>query len=314
MGRLLKVKENGYQSWEDCLRDFLLFKSAQGFSDRTLVDYEWHVTKFFKNYPKIWGDINKIKKAVMMYFAKGRDLAPATHNMRRKYLKAFFAWTVQEGILILNPIEGISIRREEPRVRDMDNDKLQRLLSAPDQTTYSGLRDYALLCLSLDTGIRPKEALSLLPDNVNLRSMEVTIPSPVAKTRVSRILPVTPVTINAVRKLITAHPASWRNAPIFATAEGKIMSSNAWTKRLGYYSRKLAFKVSPYDLRHAFALMFLRNGGNALALQKTLGHVDLAMTKRYVALTQQDLREQHLLASPLNLLIPTKERLRKIKK
>ena len=80
------------------------------------------------------------------------------------------------------------------------------------------------------------------------------------------------------------------------------MDTHAWSQRLSRYGNKLGFKITAYDLRHAFALMFLRNGGQSCdrllsqavtALQRTLGHVDLTMTKRYVALTQDDLREQH---------------------
>ncbi|MEX3618553.1 tyrosine-type recombinase/integrase [Paenibacillus glucanolyticus] len=56
-------------------------------------------------------------------------------------------------------------------------------------------------------------------------------------------------------------------------------------------------------VRHAFALEFLRNGASAFSLQKTLGHVDISMTKRYVALADEDLKRDHIKASPLNKLI-----------
>lgn len=56
--------------------------------------------------------------------------------------------------------------------------------------------------------------------------------------------------------------------------------------RLKMYSKTLKTSIRPYNLRHAFALQFLRNGGHTLALQRTLGHTDLTMTKRYVALTE----------------------------
>lgn len=58
--------------------------------------------------------------------------------------------------------------------------------------------------------------------------------------------------------------------------------------------------------------MFLRLGGNAFALQRALGHADLAMTKRYVALTDGDLLQQHAMATPLRVLAPSKTRLRKL--
>ncbi|MEK3942492.1 MULTISPECIES: tyrosine-type recombinase/integrase [Paenibacillus] len=53
--------------------------------------------------------------------------------------------------------------------------------------------------------------------------------------------------------------------------------------------RVLVFISRPYDLRHAFSLEFIRNGALAFSLQRTLGHVDITMTKRYVALVDDDL-------------------------
>jgi site-specific recombinase XerD len=67
-------------------------------------------------------------------------------------------------------------------------------------------------------------------------------------------------------------------------------------------------------LRHAFALGFLRNEGNIFALQRIMGHSSLEMTRRYLALTDQDLKEAHAKASPLNNLMgmTSRGRLRKV--
>jgi integrase len=61
-----------------------------------------------------------------------------------------------------------------------------------------------------------------------------------------------------------------------------------------------------YDLRHAFALSYLRNGGDTLSLQRIMGHTDLTMTKRYVAYTLGDIKEQHAHVSPVNKLVPAR--------
>jgi site-specific recombinase XerD len=313
VARLLKIDRRKVSTWEECLKDFETFKLAQGLSEKTIKDYQYHINRFFKEFPLAWNDYETLSKSIIKFFANGNHYAPATHNIRRKYLKSFFSWTVQEGIFPSNPIDCIKQRREEPRVRDLDEEKLRELLSTPDKTTFSGFRDYVLMCLSIDTGIRPKEALSLLPKHFNLLSREVHVPAIIAKTRVSRTLPITPLTVDGIRKLISVRLASWKDAPLFCSAEGEPMITSTWTHRLDIYSRKLGFKVSAYDLRHVFALLFLRNGGHALALQRTLGHVDLTMTQRYVALTQQDLHAQHELASPLQSLVKKKERVRKLK-
>ena len=40
-------------------------------------------------------------------------------------------------------------------------------------------------------------------------------------------------------------------------------------------------KIAPYQLRHSFATLYLKNGGDLFTLQKEMGHSDLRMTKRY---------------------------------
>lgn len=176
-----------------------------------------------------------------------------------------------------------------------------------------GLRDYALILLTLDTGIRPKEALTLVIPDFNAHSQEIYITSEKAKTRISRTLPISIPTIKVIQQLIHVRPDSWSvNAPIFCTLEGKALNRHTWGDRLERYSKELGVHIRPYDLRHTFALEYIRNGANALILQKTLGHSDLTMTKRYVALTNNDLRKEHGVASPINKLMPEKKRLKKL--
>ncbi len=55
---------------------------------------------------------------------------------------------------------------------------------------------------------------------------------------------------------------------------------------------------SPHRFRHTAARMFLRNKGDAFALQALLGHEDLKTTRRYVELEREDLKQAHRCASP----------------
>jgi len=57
-------------------------------------------------------------------------------------------------------------------------------------------------------------------------------------------------------------------------------------------------RLSPHTLRHAAATDFLRNGGDAFALQKLLGHSSLTVTRMYVDLVATDLQDAHKRASP----------------
>lgn len=299
-------------NWTKALEGFIFWKKAQRVSERTLADCRWHVSRFFKQFPTARTP-EGVKPAVLEYMSA--DVKPATYNLRLVNLKAFFDWCIEEGLFVLpNPLKGFKRRKDEGRVVNIDIKALTKLLEIPDKTTFTGLRDYAMVLLTLDTGIRPKEALSLLVDDINLRSLEVRVRADIAKTRVTRTLPISPLTATTIRKLIQARHPEWKDTvPVFCSCEGNQMETTAWGDRLEIYCKELGVKIRPYDLRHAFALNFLRNGGHAMALQRTLGHTDLTMTKRYISLTQDDLREQHSMASPLNSIAPQKHKVRKLK-
>jgi site-specific recombinase XerD len=56
---------------------------------------------------------------------------------------------------------------------------------------------------------------------------------------------------------------------------------------------------SPHDFRHTFAVNYLRNYPNIYALQQMLGHSSLDMVKRYLVISEGDLKNAHLQASPV---------------
>ncbi|WP_245578160.1 site-specific integrase [Alicyclobacillus herbarius] len=197
--------------------------------------------------------------------------------------------------------------------RNLDADTLKRLLKLPDCTTYAGLRDLALMLLQLDTGIRPGEALALLPAHVNLTALEVTIPNTTAKTRTARTVVMSPQTAKAIRKLLTCRPEDWTDdVPLFSSASGRTFTVHGWAQRLAAYAKRLGTRITPYMLRHTSAILFLRGGGHVFALQRQMGHASLTMTKRYVHLAESDLHEQHAVASPVGQILPQHTRARKV--
>jgi integrase/recombinase XerD len=71
------------------------------------------------------------------------------------------------------------------------------------------------------------------------------------------------------------------------------------------YGRKAGVtnkRVSPHTFRHTGALFYIMNGGDPFSLQKILGHSDLTMVRRYVQMTDLNMKSQHKKFSPLNKL------------
>ncbi len=307
MGKTLKLLT--ILTWMEYLSEFLTEKKVQGCRERTIKDYRLHVSYFFRNFQGDVDDYHSICNKVKEYFSTS-DIAPATFNIRRAYLKSFFSYLVKNGVLPRNAID-FPKRKDEGRARNVSQDVLIELLKLPDKKTFAGLRDYCLILLTLDTGIRPQEALSLLPKDINLPGLEVTIRKEIAKTKATRTVPISPLTATHVQKLLKVRLPTWHdNIPVFCSYEGRPLLETSWAHRLKQYSHQLGHSITPYSLRHSFALLYLRNGGNVFTLQRTMGHADLNMTKRYLALTGEDLKKKHEGASTINIL--TQKRVKEI--
>ena len=128
-------------------------------------------------------------------------------------------------------------------------------------------------------------------------------------------MPISEHSIRGLHKLIVSRPNDWddANVPVFCNWSGGDFLVTSWRRRLNFYGERLGTKIYPYSLRHAFALNFLRNGGNVFVLQRILGHADLGMTKRYLALTEKDVSEQHEIGSPVNQFMKKESRVIRIK-
>lgn len=304
MGKVLRFVK--LKSWEDYFEEFLLQKELEGLRPRTLNDYRYYIPRFFEGIAL--ENAETITQRVKEYFTQ--DLSPASFNLRRSYIKSFFSYLVAQGAVTENPID-FPKRKDEGRARAIPKETLERLLELPDKSTFAGLRNYTLMLFSLDTGIRPGEALQLLPKDFNVRGREVVIPKEVAKTKTSRTLPLSPVVCVTVQKLLSSRHPTWKDdVPVFCSQDGEYLQVRSWSHVLARYSKKLGIRVTPYDLRHSFAILYLRNGGNVFALQRTMGHTDLNMTKRYLALDGDDLRNELEKSSPINSLIKPKKRVR----
>ena len=160
--------------------------------------------------------------------------------------------------------------------------------------------------------MRPHEAFGLVPGDINLKVHEVRISAQLAKTGMPRGLPLSDVTVKALDEFLAVRPREWRDSDVvFTSVFGRQLNKDSWGDIMEKYSKRLDCKIRGYDLRHLFALAFLRRGGNAFALQRLMGHKSMDMTRRYVNLVQGDVREMHGKASPVASLVPsTRKRLK----
>jgi len=298
---------------EDIVPQFILFKQASGLSDRTIKDYRKMLKLFFLRFPDA---LDYPRERTLQFLSTYKH--PGSYNINFAYLKVFWDWTQAEGFFKgdRHPLDGLHKRKPRGRIVRLEEKEVASLLSLPDKSRFTGFRDYCLMCLQLDTAIRPGEALQLMPEDFSADRKEIIVRAEVAKTRTQRVLPLSDVTVKGLMKMIMLRPSSWKDAPLLPTETGTPFEVASWSRRVKSYGKKAGLDITAYSLRHAAALLLLRKGADAFCVQNILGHATMQMTKHYLALTLEDTRKGHQNAGVLFSILGNegqeRQRVRKI--
>ncbi|WP_139994543.1 tyrosine-type recombinase/integrase [Paenibacillus paridis] len=233
-------------------------------------------------------------------------LSPRTVNNSIRNIKVFFNYLMKERIIKQSPLEAINYQKEEKDTFELFTDEdVLKLLSAPNRRVYTGHRDYCMMLVLIDGGLRVKEMTNLKISDIDFKLRQVTIRAEISKTNTTRVIPLSQLTIKEIEKLIEYMNVE-ENDYLWLTQFGNRYFGDTFAKMLKLYAKRVGVtgaRVSPHTFRHYMAVKFLRGGGDPIALARILGHTSLNMTQVYVRFTGTDLREQHDMASPVTSLL-----------
>jgi len=165
--------------------------------------------------------------------------------------------------------------------------EVDALLAAPDQRTWSGRRDHALMLLAVQTGLRLSELTSLLSDDLNLGTgSHVRV---VGKGRKERCTPLSKAT-RAVMAAWLREPLRAIEQPVFPSARGGPLSSHGVQYLLAKHVATAGMecaslkrkRVSPHVLRHTTAMDLLQAGVEQSVIALWLGHESIETTQIYL--------------------------------
>jgi integrase/recombinase XerD len=315
------------------IESFLDAKRLQRRSERTIKTYNQslqHYAKFCQSNGLIGDEEDCVKQYVeFMTFKKQKwDDHPTNHsdkigisarsiNNLIRNLRVFYGWSVKEKLIRFNPADNVEYQTEQDDSFSVFTDEeVKALLNAPNKRIYTGFRDYVMMLVLIDTGMRITEMTSLKRGDIDLLYRQIIIPAEVTKARKTRIVPISDTTAKALEELFELIGADIENPDeyIFLTQFGERYYGDTFAKMLKKYAVKANYpinaRVSPHTFRHYFAVKFLRNGGDPFALMKILGHTDISMTQRYVRYAKAQIKEIHEKASPVESIVANRKKSR----
>ncbi len=236
-------------------------------------------------------------------YMKEQGLKPVTINTRLRAVRAFFNFLEQQQLITKNPMKDIKLLRDRRRiVETFDRKQIKALLSSCDLRTFTGLRDYTIMLLLLETGVRANELIGINVTDIVWSQKVIRIRN--TKGGYERFVPIQNKMIDVLKKYIAIR-GSVETDSLFITQDNTSLSKKQMQDRIREYGVKAKIKnvhCSPHTFRHTFAKMCVMNGANAFQLQAILGHSTLEVTKVYVNLFSNEVQEGHSKFSPLKSL------------
>lgn len=222
---------------------------------------------------------------------KCRSVSVPTRNLRLTAIRSFFRFIAFEepahSALIQRVLAIPSKRHDKRLVHFLTRPEIEALLAAPDRSTWIGRRDYTLLLLAVQTGLRLSELTGLDRDAVVLgRGAHVRC---VGKGRKERCTPLTEHTAITMQRWLK-EPGRYNARALFPNRSGGRLSPDAVQAMLAKHvtaasrlhpslTRK---RISPHVLRHSAAMELLQAGVDCSVIALWLGHESLETTQVYL--------------------------------
>lgn len=295
-----------FQTW---LEAFIVDRKVQNMAKGTVRYYIEKLT-MFNRYCTLM-TISRISQLtpdlIRSYLVYLQDHGHNPGGLHQAYrtLKTFLLWweAETEPVDWRNPIRRVKPPKLliEP-IQPVPLEVVEKLIATCNDKSMLTLRDKALLLLLLDTGARASEVCNLNIEDIDLVSGSVNINC--GKGRKPRVVFLGQTSRRALRSYLrvrTSNQTKLEGLPCWVTNTGDRLTYSGLDQIIRRRS-KLALVPKPglHDFRRAFAINFLRNGGDVYSLQRLMGHADLQVLRRYLAQTNEDLRIAHQKFSPVD--------------
>lgn len=238
-------------------------------------------------------------KECILYWKRDCRLSPTTINHRIRSLKQPYLFLNHENMVCISPTANIGkLKAPTVIIRPFEMDELRRLFAQPDKSTFVGFRDYTIMLVLLDTGVRLIEMENMKTINLDLRNNKILVFGKGAKEREVIFQNTTKQYLRRYLYLRGTEDHDY----LWISNVGTPLNRRTIQQRLKIYGNLAGLtqvRVSPHTFRHTCAKLYITRGGDILSLQKLLGHSSLEMVRHYFNLWGSDLQQMHKKYSPV---------------
>jgi len=179
------------------------------------------------------------------------------------------------------------MKRRLPEV--LTDDEVKRLLSVPNKRYRTGLRNYLLMKVAVQTGMRVSELINLKRDDIDFMTGKTFIRQ--AKGQKDRITFIKQETRDEIIRLWEMMSIS--SSYCFSTLEGSLLDTGYLRKTIKKYGTKsgITKRVYFHLLRHSALTKLYQETHDIRKIQEIAGHRDISTTMIYTHISGEDIKD-----------------------
>src|SRR5436305_3046263 len=280
-----------HSTFEQNVTSFLQELEGGNKSTLTLTAYKTDLTQFFQWLSEndvtvtIPGQVPRGHVNEYLAYLSSQGRSGVTRARKLAALKSFFTYLKDENVVTCSPAETIHMPNKERKKKVvLRTDEYSRMLSEAGGNP----RDFSILQLFLQTGIRVSELIGIVLEDVDLNSRILKVHG---KGNKEREIPLEKKSIQALKSWLTVRPEN-QDRHLFLNYSGEGLSIRGVRKIVEKYLKKAGITkhISCHGLRRTFGSAKAGKGMNAFQLQKLMGHERITTTIAYVEIGQEELR------------------------
>lgn len=289
------------------VRAFIMDRKSQNMSAKT-IRWHTHSLQKFTDYLEQSNNLvpTQWTRSTMREFIvhlQDSGLSEASVRTCVNSVWAFVRWIYEEGYIDENIVAKVKKPKVSKKQKEsISSSDLLKILDAASRTINKE-RDVAIILLMVDTGLRAQEICNLTVGDFHHEESLILVRE--GKGKKDRLVPIDTRAAMAIYKYLgKKRPLNLKkDEPLFLSKRHTFLTTFGLNQLIHRLEKKAGLDgVHPHRFRHTYALHYLRNGGDALSLQRVLGHTTLDVTRIYVNMMTEDLSRVHEIASPVKHL------------
>jgi site-specific recombinase XerD len=283
--------------------EFLKYiRLEKAFSENTFLAYKAETSKLISFLQK--ESIKTIEEADRFHltdFTRSLDgLQVSSKSRAIAVIRSFFSFLRERELLPFNPAEFISqpkIPKKMPVFLSEDDSRVLLRVVLRTATAFYKMRDYAIITLFLNTGIRLSELFGIRIGDMDFSAQQIRIRR---KGNKEAYIYLDENVISIIKRWLKDRRRYKNNDKtdfLFLSKWGRRISGATVIEMVKKYAvcagliKDGGHQITPHKLRHSFGSRLLSRGENLRTIQELLGHSSITSTQIYTHVTETNLRK-----------------------